>query len=104
MGTIAELYSDLGGSVFIMGKPSIKIYEEATKNFKKIDKKRIIAIGDSIYHDIKGAVNFGIDSLLITSGIHKSIFNQSNPKWDDKNNYLSKFKIQPTYLSSRFQF
>ena len=34
----------------------------------------MLAIGDSIHHDIKGAINFGIDSLLITSGIHKSFF------------------------------
>ena len=38
----------------------------------------MLAIGDSIHHDIKGAENFGIDSLLITSGIHKSIFDHSN--------------------------
>ena len=104
MGTIAELYKDFGGLVFIMGKPSTHIYNEATKRFNRIDKKRMLAIGDSIHHDIKGAVNFGIDSLLITSGIHKSIFDQSNPIWDDANHYLSTFKIKPTYLSSKFQF
>tara|TARA_B100000315_G_scaffold231234_1_gene242404 strand:- start:16 stop:894 length:879 start_codon:yes stop_codon:yes gene_type:complete len=104
MGTVAELYKDFGGSVFIMGKPSIEIYKEATKDFKKTDKKRMLAIGDSIHHDIKGAMNFGIDSLLITSGIHKSIFNQSHLVWEDSNNYLTEFKIKPTYLCSKFQF
>ena len=104
MGTIAEPYKDFGGSVFILGKPSIKIYIEATKKFKKINKNRMLAIGDSIHHDIKGAINFGIDSLLITSGIHKSSFNQSSPIWDDANQYLEKFKIKPTYLCSKFQF
>ena len=64
----------------------------------------MLAIGDSIHHDIKGAINFGIDSLLVTSGIHKYFFDKSNPKWDDKNNYLSKIKIKPTYLCNRFQF
>ena len=104
MGAVAELYKDFGGSVFIMGKPSINIYFEATKKFRKINKKRILSIGDSIHHDIQGAINFGIDNLLITSGIHKSFFNQSNPIWDDTNYYLSKFKIKPTYLCSKFQF
>ena len=104
MGTIAKLYSDLGGAVLIMGKPSIEIYKEATKKFKKMNKKRMLAIGDSIHHDIKGAINFGIDSLLITSGIHKSVFNQKNPTWDNVDNNLSKLEIKPTYLSSRFQF
>ena len=73
-------------------------------DFKKTDKKRMLAIGDSIHHDIKGAMNFGIDSLLITSGIHKSIFNQSHLVWENSNNYLSEFKIKPTYLCSKFQF
>ena len=104
MGTISELYKDFGGVVCIKGKPSIDIYKEATKRFKKMDKKRMLAIGDSIHHDIQGAINFGIDSLLIVSGIHKSGFNQSLPKWEDNNNYLKQFKIKPTYLCSRFQF
>ena len=104
MGTIAKLYSDLGGAVLIMGKPSIEIYKEATKKFKKMNKKRMLAIGDSIHHDIKGAINFGIDSLLITSGIHKSIFNQSSPIWDDSDSDLSKFKIKPTFVCPKFQF
>ena len=64
----------------------------------------MLAIGDSIHHDIKGAMNFGIDSLLITSGIHKSIFNQSHLVWENSNNFLSEFKIKPTYLCSKFQF
>ena len=104
MGAVAALYKDFGGSVFIMGKPSIEIYREATKNFKKITKKRMLAIGDSIHHDIKGAENFGIDSLLITSGIHKSIFDQSKPIWDNEKNNLLKYKIKPTYMCSKFQF
>jgi ribonucleotide monophosphatase NagD (HAD superfamily) len=29
-----------------------------------------LAIGDSLYHDIGGANNAGIDSLFISSGIH----------------------------------
>jgi len=104
MGTIADLYRDLGGSVYILGKPSIEIYIEATKKFNKINKKRMLAIGDSIYHDVKGAINFSIDSLLITSGIHNSFFDQLNPKWDNTNQFLSKFNIKPTYLCSKFQF
>ena len=104
MGAIAELYKTFGGLVIIMGKPSIDIYIEATKNFNKIEKKRMLAIGDSIYHDIKGAINFGIDNLLITSGIHNSIFNQVNPIWNDNNIYLSNIEFKHTTLTSKFKF
>ena len=104
MGTIAELYKDFGGKVFIMGKPSILIYQEATKHITDIDKSKILAVGDSIYHDIKGANAFGIDSLLVTTGIHKSCFDDINPKWESNINKLKNTNIIPTYLSSKFQF
>ena len=57
-----------------------------------------------IHHDIKGALLYGVDSLLITSGIHKSSFDKYNPKWDTDINELIKYKILPTYFSSKFQF
>ena len=104
MGTIAELYKDFGGKVFIMGKPSISIYQEATKYVTDIDKSKVLIVGDSIYHDIKGANDFEVDSLLITSGIHKLYFDAINPKWESYSNPLKKTNIIPTYLSSKFQF
>ena len=59
MGAIAELYKNVGGDVVIQGKPEIDIYIESTKSIK-LDKSKTIAIGDSIFHDIKGANNFSI--------------------------------------------
>ena len=41
---------------------------------------KIIAVGDSLDHDILGASNFGVDSILITSGIHKDMFKDSIEK------------------------
>jgi len=104
MGTLAELYKDFGGKVIIMGKPSTSIYQESTKNLTSIDKSKILAVGDSVYHDIKGANNFKIDSVLITSGIHKLYFDAKNPKWESDSNVLKKTNIKPTYLSYKFQF
>ena len=104
MGTIAELYKDFGGKIFIMGKPCTSIYQEATKNLKNIDKSKILAVGDSIYHDIKGANDFKVDSLLITSGIHKLYFDSSYPIWGSNSNELKKTNIKPTYLCSKFQY
>ena len=102
MGTIAELYKNMGGEVFILGKPSCEIYEESTKKISNIDKSKILAIGDSIHHDIVGANNFGIDSLLITSGIHHDCFDQSSPQWQSDRNKLQKFGNEPTFVCSNF--
>ena len=103
MGTVAELYKIMGGKIYILGKPKVEIYEESTKVLKSVNKTRILAIGDSIYHDIKGANSFGIDSLLVTSGIHKSIF-----KKEDESNFffneLINNNAKPTYLCKNFQF
>ena len=35
------------------------------------DPKRILAIGDSLHHDIAGAGATGFDALFITDGIHR---------------------------------
>ena len=74
MGTIAEMYKKMGGKVIMQGKPEIDIYIETTKSIN-LNKIRTLAIGDSLFHDIKGANNFEIDSILVQSGIHKNIIN-----------------------------
>ena len=104
MGTVSEFYKDLGGLSYYLGKPHTEIYQTSIKSFKKIKKNNILAIGDSMYHDIKGAINFGIDSLLITSGIHTFIFDKFNHSWNNELDNYFKSKFQPTYLSNKLQF
>jgi len=102
MGTVAQLYQEMGGNVIILGKPSQEIYNEATKYVNSYKKSQMVAIGDSFYHDIIGAQQFGIDSVLITSGIHANFFSKIKPLWENKKNQLLKYNIAPTYLSSKF--
>ena len=105
MGTIATLYENMGGKTIILGKPSKEIYLESTKIISNIDKSRILAIGDSLSHDIKGAIDFGIDSLLITStGIHQKFFDKLKPIWESNTNTLKKLDIKPTFICSDFKF
>ena len=72
MGAIGEIYKKMGGNVIIKGKPDVSIYT-ATTNQINLEKKRTVAIGDSLFHDIQGANNFEIDSVLVKSGIHKDL-------------------------------
>lgn len=105
MGTIGELYSNMGGIVFLLGKPNIDIYNESTKNIDSFKKSRTLAIGDSLHHDIKGAIEYGIDSLLIVStGIHKNLFNKKEIIWDMNNKSLLNIDIKPTFICSEFFF
>ncbi len=93
MGAIAEIYQKMGGKVVIQGKPEKDIYVEATKSII-LDKNKTIAIGDSIFHDIKGANNYSIDSILVKSGIHKDM--------ENINTLCKNHQIFPTYLIDDF--
>jgi ribonucleotide monophosphatase NagD (HAD superfamily) len=40
----------------------------------QIDRKKVLAIGDSVRTDLTGAREFGIDCLFVTRGIHAEEF------------------------------
>ena len=103
-GTIADLYDRMGGKVIILGKPSKEIYLEIFKNINQIDHSRIVAVGDSLDHDILGAVNFGIDSVLIASGIHKDLFKNGIEKGLKDIENEKKWNFKPTYVCKNFSF
>jgi HAD superfamily hydrolase (TIGR01459 family) len=74
-GAIADLYATMGGDVLYAGKPYRPIYEMAlqkaeTASGRKAPLDRILAIGDSVRTDLKGARSIGVDFLFVTSGIH----------------------------------
>ena len=74
-GAIADLYAAAGGPVIYAGKPHRPIYEQAVRIAEKVggrspEHHRILAVGDSVRTDLKGAAAFGIDCLFVTAGIH----------------------------------
>lgn len=72
-GRIAALYEELGGAVQWIGKPFPAIFAAARQAVADVAAERILCIGDSIDHDIAGARAAGIDSCLVTGGIHDGI-------------------------------
>ena len=69
-GSIAQRYEEIGGTVRWHGKPLPDVYETAFKLLGVTDRRRILAVGDSIRTDIAGANAAGIDSLFVATGIH----------------------------------
>jgi HAD superfamily hydrolase (TIGR01459 family) len=69
-GAIAQRYEELGGTVRWHGKPFRSVYETCFELLGGIDKRRILAVGDSLRTDIAGAAGAGIDSVLVAGGIH----------------------------------
>jgi HAD superfamily hydrolase (TIGR01459 family) len=73
-GSFARRYEELGGQVFYHGKPHAPVYGVCFELLGIADRRRILAVGDSLRTDIAGANAAGIDSLLITGGIHAEEF------------------------------
>lgn len=74
-GAIADLYATMGGEVLYAGKPYRPIYDmalekAATAAGRRIALDRVLAVGDSMRTDLRGAHEFGVDFLFVTSGIH----------------------------------
>ena len=70
-GTMAERYAELGGYVRWHGKPHPSVYRSSLALMPGIDRARVLAVGDSFRTDIRGANGAGLDSLLVTHGIHR---------------------------------
>ena len=73
-GALAKIYDELGGEVVMAGKPYLPIYEEALKKAeaaagRALAKSEILAIGDGMGTDMKGAANFGVAALFVAGGI-----------------------------------
>ncbi len=73
-GALARLYEELGGKTVLAGKPFSPIYDAAFKAMGEPDKAAVLAIGDGLYTDIRGACDYGLDTLFITGGIHAADF------------------------------
>ena len=76
-GALAEEYQRLGGRVRWHGKPHPSVYDSCLGLLGMADKRRILAIGDSLRTDIAGAAGAGIDSLFIADGIHLAEFSSN---------------------------
>ncbi len=69
-GALALRYEALGGTVRYHGKPHASVYHTCFDLLGITDRRRVLAIGDSLRTDVAGANGVGIDCLLVTGGIH----------------------------------
>ena len=66
-GSVAKTFETLGGKVIYYGKPHKEIYGMCFDT-----REKVLAIGDNLRTDIKGANNLNIDSLFIYNGVHRN--------------------------------
>jgi len=101
-GALAALYTKMGGESLYFGKPHGPIYDLARRRLAALDvdipDDRILAIGDGILTDVKGAIDEGIDSLFITGGLAATETDTTHQPDEEKlKSYLTRESSSPTY-------
>ena len=94
-GYIAKIFEDLGGKAIYYGKPYKEIYQMCFK-----ENEKVLAIGDNLRTDIKGANNLDKDCLFISDGVHRNEFNNSS----DLKKILIKYKVRANYFQKQLQW
>ena len=73
-GAVAAYYEQLGGVSRVAGKPHPAIYEAALSAARGLrgdfPRSRVVAIGDGMPTDVRGALAQELDLLYISGGIH----------------------------------
>jgi HAD superfamily hydrolase (TIGR01459 family) len=106
-GAIADRYAAAGGEVIYAGKPYRPIYEQAlaiaaAARVAPADRRRVLAIGDSVRTDLKGAAGFGIDCLFVTAGIHaEELGKRENPDAGALGTIFAQAGVQPKAVMRR---
>lgn len=78
-GALADIYMGLNMPVEFFGKPYPIVYHYCLNILERLSEQpihqnRILAIGDGLYTDIRGAQNANIDCLMILNGLHHELF------------------------------
>ena len=94
-GSVAKVFEDLGGKVIYFGKPHKEIYNMCFESNEKV-----LAIGDNLRTDIKGANNLNIDSIFITEGVHRKEFNN----FSELNKLLGKYNVTANFFQKELKW
>ncbi len=104
-GALGERYKEQGGETIYAGKPYAPIYEAClTKALKqrgeKIDKSRVLAIGDALRTDVAGAISQNLDVLMISNGLHRDEMHDADATLDMARStaFLQGHALWPTYV------
>lgn len=104
-GTLGLKYEELGGEVQWMGKPGPIIYRAALE-MSGIPPEKSIAVGDSLHHDVRGAINGNIVSVFVAGGIHANELKIKEhgeyPDLRSLENLIQAQNAKPTYVVPSF--
>ncbi len=109
-GALALAYEQAGGRVVWFGKPHRPTYEQAFALIadlagREVPRDRVLAIGDGIRTDVKGALDFGVDVMFVTSGLSAAELH-SDPEHPDPaklDAYLAEHGVAPQFAIGRLR-
>lgn len=106
-GKIARRYQEITGKKhYIFGKPDPKHFVACVKKLE--DCNKIIHVGDSLHHDVKGALEVtDLDVLFVTSGIHASALGTAfgkMPRAESLDRLFEETSVIPTDVIPAFRF
>jgi HAD superfamily hydrolase (TIGR01459 family) len=108
-GALARDYGQLGGRTLIAGKPHRPIYDAALKAAGRIlgrdvERAEVLAIGDGVMTDVKGAEQAGLDVLYVSAGIHAREYGETHePDLDRLAAFLDKHGQHPVAVIPRLR-
>ena len=106
-GALAQRYETMGGRVHWHGKPFPAVYETCFALLGIAERRRILAVGDSLRTDIAGAETVGIDSVLVAGGIHGEEFGVAEHELPDLERLAAGVAAsghRPTAVIARFRW
>lgn len=108
-GALAELYAEMGGEVLSFGKPHPPIYDFARRQLAAkgitYDNDSVLAIGDGVRTDIRGARGEGIDAVFVTGGLEAHRFGDdpATPDMGLLTAWLEAEDLHPRYSMGRLR-
>jgi HAD superfamily hydrolase (TIGR01459 family) len=94
-GSVAKVFEKLGGEVVYFGKPYKEIYKMCFDTNEKV-----LAIGDNLRTDIKGANNLNIDCIFISEGVHRDEYNDIS----ELRVLLEKYKVRANFFQKELKW
>ena len=93
VGGLATMIETIVGKKFIrFGKPDSQMFMFAydlIRDYRPVNKKEIVMVGDTLHTDILGGNKFGLDTVLVLSG---------NTQAADVETRITATGIVPTYI------
>jgi len=100
-GSVAALYEEMGGPVDFFGKPYAEAYRQSMAALGVADSRKVLAVGDSMRTDIKGANTTNMDCVLVGGGIHADDWGLEpgqTPAVDQIEAVSAEHGFKPTYV------